>query len=169
MNYLKSILIIFALISLSACNNPDNKQIENNTNNIKEEIEAVKNVMKAYKDTIQNLSTAGLTELFTKDSEVFESGGVEGSFEHYLEHHLAPELNFFESFKFTDYKIDVKIDSPYAFTTETYVYHIKIKPDEEKNIEAKTISRKGVATSVLKKIDGKWKILKTHTSARNTK
>ncbi len=167
MNYLKSILIFFTLIIVSSCNNKNNQETKNT--NPEKEIQAVNQIMKAYKDGIQNLSTDGLSELFTKDSEVFESGGIEGSFTHYLEHHLAPELKYFESFNFTDYKIDTKIDLPYAFTTESYIYHIKIKPDEEKGRDAKTISRKGVATSILKKTDGKWKIIKTHTSARNIK
>ncbi|WP_371815901.1 hypothetical protein [Flavobacterium sp. CS20] len=56
---------------------------------------------------------------------------------------------------------------PYAFTTETYIYTIVLNPDEKG--ESRTIKKKGVATSILKKMDGKWKIIKTHSSSRNTK
>ena len=157
--------ILFTALVLSACT----KQSNENKADTNKEIQEVKQVMKAYKDGLQKLTTDGLVELFSNDSEVFESGGVEGSFSHYLEHHLAPELKYFSNFDFTDYKIDVKIAMPYAFTTETYIYHIGIKPNEEKGVEAKTISRQGVATSILKKTEGKWKIIKTHTSARNYK
>ena len=66
------------------------------------EKEAVLKVMKTYKDALQNLTTEGTFELFTKDSEVFESGGVEGSYAHYIEHHLGPELGHFKKFEFSD-------------------------------------------------------------------
>jgi ketosteroid isomerase-like protein len=128
---------------------------------------AVLKVMKTYKDALQNLTTEGTFKLFTKDSEVFESGGVEGSYANYIEHHLGPELGHFKKFEFSDYEIDVKVDTPYAFTTETYIYTIVLKADEKGN--TRTIKKKGVATSILKKVDGDWKIIKTHTSSRNTK
>uniref|UniRef100_UPI004048B4F3 YybH family protein n=1 Tax=Mariniflexile sp. TaxID=1979402 RepID=UPI004048B4F3 len=129
--------------------------------------EAVIAVMKTYKDAIQNLTTEGTANLFAEDSEIFESGGVEGTYAHYTEHHLGPELGEFKSFTFSDYEIDAKVDSPYAFTTETYIYTIVLNPNEKG--ETRTIRKKGVATSILKKMDGKWKIIKTHTSSRNTK
>jgi ketosteroid isomerase-like protein len=131
------------------------------------EKEAVLKVMKTYKDALQNLTTEGTFKLFTKDSEVFESGGVEGSYANYIEHHLGPELGHFKKFEFSDYEIDVKVDTPYAFTTETYVYTIVLKADEKG--DTRTIKKKGVATSILKKVDGDWKIIKTHSSSRNIK
>ncbi|MCH2489213.1 MAG: nuclear transport factor 2 family protein [Flavobacteriales bacterium] len=131
------------------------------------EKEAVLKVMKTYKDALQNLTTEGTFELFTKDSEVFESGGVDRSYAHYIEHHLGPELGHFKKFEFSDYEIDAEVDLPYAFTTETYIYTIVLNPDDEGN--SRTIKKKGVATSILKKIDGLWKIIKTHSSSRNTK
>lgn len=133
--------------------------------NIEPEKEAVLKVMKTYKDALQNLTTEGTFDLFTKDSEVFESGGAEGTYTHYIEHHLGPELDHFKKFEFSDYGIDVKVDEPYAFTTENYVYTIVLQPDDKGN--SRTIEKKGVATSILKKIDGKWKIIKTHSSSRN--
>lgn len=141
-------LLMIGAVSVFAQSNNDTKEVEQ--------------VMKAYKDGVESLSTKGLTSLFTKDSEVFESGGVEGTFEHYLEHHLGPELGNFKSFKFSDYKIETKLDLPYAFTTETYIYTIVLEGD-------RTIKKSGIATSVLKKVNGEWKIMKTHTSSRNTK
>ena len=67
--------------------------------------EAVLKVMKSYKDALQNLTTEGTFELFTKDSEVFESGGVEGSYANYIEHHLGPELGHFKKFEFSDWNL----------------------------------------------------------------
>nr|AOE05631.1 conserved hypothetical protein [uncultured bacterium] len=142
-------------------------QIYSQNRDLETEKETVLEVMKSYKDALQNLTTEGTFELFTKDSKVFESGGVEGTYSHYIEHHLGPELGHFKSFTFSDYEIDVQVDAPYAFTTETYVYTIVLNPDDKGN--SRTIKKKGVATSILKKIDDKWKIIKTHSSSRNTK
>ena len=131
------------------------------------EKEAVIAHMQQYKDALQNLSTEGTMKLFSEDSQVFESGGTEGTYANYIEQHIGPELSHFNSFTFSDYTIDVQVDLPYAFTTETYVYTIDLKENKEKNRKAQIISKKGVATSVLKKNNDSWKILKTHSSSRN--
>jgi uncharacterized protein (TIGR02246 family) len=121
---------------------------------------AVKGVLKEYNSAIEKLDATGTEKLFTADSKIFESGGSEGNYAHYLEHHLNPELKEFKSFQFSDYKVEVKIDGKYAFATETYNYTIIVAKD---NSEAK---RKGVATSVLKKENGTWKIMIGHNSSR---
>jgi len=125
------------------------------------EEEDVIKVLSNYHNAIENLDAAGTENLFSKESQIFESGGVEGTYAHYLEHHLGPELKAFTSFKFSDYKADVVIDGIYAFVTETYNYTIVLAEDE------RIIERKGVATSILKKINGEWKIVKSHSSSRN--
>ncbi len=123
--------------------------------------------MKKYKDALQNLSVDGTMELFSEDSQVFESGGTEGTYANYIEHHIGPELSHFNSFTFSDYTIDVQIDLPYAFTTETYIYTLDLKPNKEKNRKSQIISKKGVATSILKKDNNTWKIINTHSSSRD--
>jgi ketosteroid isomerase-like protein len=160
MKVLKLITLITILITTVNFTNAQNSK---DTTDKQDVIE----VMKSYKDALQNLTTEGTFELFTEDSKVFESGGVEGSYAHYIEHHLGPELGHFKSFTFSDYEIDVQVDGNYAFTTETYVYTIVLKPNDKG--ESRTIAKKGVATSILKKIGEKWKIIKTHSSSRNKK
>lgn len=134
---------------------------------ITSEKEAVVLMLKKYKDALQDLTTEGTFDLFSDDSAVFEQGGIEGTYKNYIAHHLGPELGHFEKFEFSDYTIEAEISLPYAFTTESYVYTIILKPKDGK--EARTINKKGIATSVLKKIDGDWKIIKTHSSSRNIK
>ena len=131
--------------------------------------EAVLQVMKSYKDAIQNLTTDGTFELFTPDATVFEQGKVEGSYKDYINHHLGPELGHFKSFKFSDYNIDITVNLPYAFATENYLYTIVLKGDESKGKQERTIESKGVATSVLKKINGEFKIIHTHSSFKKLK
>jgi len=126
------------------------------------EAAAVRSVLTQYKSAIERLDATGTERLFTTDSTVFETGGVEGSYSNYLAHHLGPELKAFKSFKFSDYKVDVRIEGPVALATETYNYRLETKKGE-------IAERRGVATSVLKKIGGRWKILSMHNSARKPK
>jgi ketosteroid isomerase-like protein len=123
--------------------------------------EAVRAVLAAYKRGLERLDVSQLSQLFSEDSQIFESGGVEGTFANYLAHHIGPELGEFAEFSFRDYKADVRVDSPYAFGTETYLYKIVLKTD------GRVIERKGVATSVLKKTGGQWQIVQMHSSSRN--
>lgn len=125
------------------------------------EVESVKAVLHAYKQSLENLDAAPAMNLFTADSQVFESGGVEGTFANYLEHHIGPELGHFSEFSFRDHSVEVRLDLPFAFTTETYIYKIVLKED------GRVIEKKGIATSILKKTADGWKIIQTHTSSRN--
>lgn len=126
------------------------------------EEEAVKKVLQEYKTAIENLSTAGVVDLFVKNSEIVESGSLEGPISTYLEHHLGPELREFKSFKFSNYTVKVEVNGNYAFATEDYIYTIVLQ-------DGKEIKQKGVATSVLQKTEQGWKIKSTHSSARRSK
>jgi uncharacterized protein (TIGR02246 family) len=124
--------------------------------------EAIEAVLENYKAAIERLDASGTEKLFAADSQIFETGGVEGTYQNYLAHHLGPELDHFRSFKFSDYKVDVRFEGPVALATETYRYRIETESGE-------VAERLGVATSVLKKVDGDWKILSMHNSARRPK
>lgn len=125
------------------------------------ETAAVRTVVTAYKESLESLDAAKAKDLFTADSQVFESGGVEGTYAHYLEHHIGPELAEFKAFSYRDYSVEVRLELPLALATESYIYRIALKGDGQ------VIEKKAVTTSVLKKIDGEWKIIQTHTSSRN--
>ena len=120
---------------------------------------AVKSVLRHYQSAVERLDGTGTEHLFTSDSAIFETGGVEGTYAHYLAHHLTPELAEFKSFSFSDYKVDVRFEGPVALATESYKYRIETKTGV-------VAERLGVTTSVLKKVGGQWKILVSHNSAR---
>ncbi|KGB56018.1 hypothetical protein FG91_00902 [Sphingopyxis sp. LC81] len=115
-----------------------------------------------YKKAVEGRDLSGVESLFAPDAQIFESGGVEGNFVHYRDHHLAPELKAFKSFAFRDYKVAVRGEGELAIATETYSYTI-VLPDGE------TVARDGVATSVLKWTGGKWQIISLHSSSRKPK
>jgi uncharacterized protein (TIGR02246 family) len=146
---MKIIIIIattFFIFSISAFSQSD-------------DTDAIKALLKQYNSAIEKLDATGTEDLFIEDSKIFESGGGEGSYRHYLEHHLTPELKEFKSFRFNDYIIDVHVDGNYAFADEEFKYQIISKENEE------VVTRNAVTTSVLKKIDGEWKIAILHFSS----
>ena len=120
---------------------------------------AVRSVLAAYVSAIERLDLRGTERLFTRDSMIFETGGSEGNYAHYLAHHLTPELGEFKSFKYNDYKVNVRFEGRTALATETYKYRIETKKGE-------VAERLGVATSVLRKEGGRWKVVMMHNSAR---
>lgn len=126
------------------------------------DVNAVKATLAAYKDAIERLDAKGTERLFVPDSLIFETGGSEGTYANYLGHHLGPELGEFKSFKFDDYKVNVRFEGPIAIATESYTYHIVTKKGD-------AADRLGVATSVLRKQSGQWKIVMMHNSARRPK
>ena len=100
----------------------------------------------------------GPDELFTTDSEIYESGTNDGTYSHYRQSHLNPELAELKTIKFADYKVSVMIIGKYASAMETYNYLLTTK----NNMELKGNS---ITTSVLKKIKGEWKNMICHNSS----
>lgn len=81
---------------------------------------AVEAVLSQYKAAIEKLDAKGTERLFAADSQIFETGGSEGTYATYLAHHLGPELAAFKSFTFSNYKVSVRFEGPVALATETY-------------------------------------------------
>lgn len=123
---------------------------------------AVRSVLSQYKQAIEQLDARGTERLFAADSAIFETGGREGNYANYLARHLGPELAEFKSFRFSNYKIEVRFVGPVALATESYTYRIETKKGE-------IAERLGVATSVLTKVKGNWRILSMHNSGRRPK
>ena len=121
----------------------------------------VRAVVTAYKDAIQRMDVSQTPGLFWADSEIFENGGVEGSFAYYLKHHLGPEFADLAGFDFRNHETKVEIDGDTAFVSETYTYHITFKDSARAPIE-----RRGAATSVLRKRGDEWRFDVYHSSAR---
>ncbi|MBB1177690.1 nuclear transport factor 2 family protein [Brevundimonas aurantiaca] len=121
----------------------------------------VRAVVTAYKTAIEQMDVSQTPALFWADSEIFENGGVEGSFAYYLEHHLGPEFDDLAGFDFRDHDMKVEVDGDTAFVSETYTYHITFKDSARAPID-----RRGAATSVLRKRGDEWRFDIYHSSAR---
>jgi uncharacterized protein (TIGR02246 family) len=120
---------------------------------------AVEEVLRQYRTAIERLDATGTERLFAEDSQIFETGGVEGTYRNYLAHHLGPELGHFTAFRFTNVSIDIRFEGPVALATESYNYRIERR-------EGEPIERRGVTTSVLRRTDAGWRIVISHNSSR---
>ena len=120
---------------------------------------AVREVLSRYRSAIERLDAAGTEPLFAEDSQVFENGGLEGTYRNYLAHHLGPELGHFTSFRFSNVAVDVRFEGPVALATESYTYRIE-------RHEGEPIERRGVTTSVLRRTAAGWQIVSMHGSSR---
>lgn len=123
------------------------------------DIAAVTEILGQYRAAIERLDASGTERLFAEDSQLFENGGVEGSYSNYLAHHLGPELGHFTSFRFSDVAVDIRFEGPVALATETYTYRIERR-------EGEPIERRGVTTSVLRRVGSDWRIITSHNSSR---
>ncbi len=119
-----------------------------------------KAVLLAYKDAIENLDGAAATALFTQEAQIFEQGGLEGTWAQYLERHLGPEFDEIVSFEFSNYQAGVEVTGDLAVAWETYSYTIVLKD------EAEPIVRLGAATSILRRAGDSWLISLYHSSSR---
>tara|TARA_R110000782_G_scaffold29361_3_gene72984 strand:- start:1236 stop:1727 length:492 start_codon:yes stop_codon:yes gene_type:complete len=118
-------------------------------------------VLRGYREAIEALDAEAGSAFFWADGRVYEQGGVEGTYGDYLAHHLGPELTAFSAFSFNDYDSQVAVVGDIAYATETYVYRIAFKDTARPAVE-----RRGVATSVLERRGGVWRIVSYHSSAR---
>lgn len=94
----------------------------------------IKELLNTYKDAVTQLDAAGTKKLFAEDSQIIESGSVEGTYAQYLDHHLAPELNEFKTFDFDNYKVEVTVSGDFAYAVETYAYVIVLKKDNSEHM-----------------------------------
>lgn len=153
-------LLLFTLAMAAAPPEADIRQPhETEATSRKADEAAIRSALRSYQAAIERLDPAGTERLFTADSAIFESGGVKGTYANYLAHPLRPELAEFRSFRFSEYRTDIRFEGPVALATETYTYRVETKSGE-------VAERRGVTTSVLKRVGGEWRIALLHSSAR---
>lgn len=122
---------------------------------------APRDVAFAYLAAVQagDLDRAG--SLFVRDSSIFESGGDEGNWQHYREHHLGAEIDEISSFSITegDPEIVTSADGSLALVAWPIEYSIALR-DERK------IDSRGTVTFVLVLQENVYKIRHLHWSSR---
>jgi len=100
--------------------------------------------------------------LVVDESVVFESGGDEGTWSHYREHHLGPEVEQFAAFEIRpgEMRTTTSHDGTLAIDTLPLEYDITLKGD------GRRIESAGTATFSLVPADGRYRIAHVHWSSR---
>jgi len=106
-----------------------------------------------------DLDAAGA--LFAADSLIFETGGVEGTWREYRDHHIGPELDAIESFVISHAPPTERTsaDRTMAFVAWPIEYTIKLA-------DGRTIESRGTVTFVLENHGHHYMIRHLHWSSR---
>lgn len=103
----------------------------------------------------------GAGKLFAATSSVFESGGREGAWAAYREHHLGPEIGEIKTFKVARGEPETASskDGTMGFVAWPIEYRIELK-------DGKLIESRGTVTFVLAREGAEYRIRHLHWSSR---
>lgn len=118
-------------------------------------------VAAAYLARLQESDLDGAGKLFARDSSIYESGGVEGTWQTYREHHLGPEVAEVASFTIIEKDPEVvkSEDGSLAFVAWPIEYTIVLKDE-------RIIRSRGTVTFILVRGTDAYKIRHLHWSSR---
>ncbi len=124
----------------------------------KTESEDVVQTLKSYAAAVQSKDIDEIEKyvITSEDFTVFEGGHINWGWPDYRDNHLAPELKAFLEFQYNYQNIKAQVLGDMAYATLKYNIAIKMKERE--------VSGEGLATAVLIKKAGRWKIQHMHTS-----
>lgn len=114
---------------------------------------------KAYDAAFNARDIDKLGTMYHPDVTVFEGAGIDRTWAKYRDGHLGPELKRFENLQWahSDFEVHMLGDAA-AYVTASY--SIKYKLGERE------VDSGGIATHVLVKADGVWRIRHSQTAAR---
>tara|TARA_R110002167_G_scaffold254359_3_gene460593 strand:- start:7944 stop:8369 length:426 start_codon:yes stop_codon:yes gene_type:complete len=89
---------------------------------------------------------------------IIEGSGVNHGWDDYRDNHLGPELNAYKNFTYKYLAIEPVVKGEFAFVALRY----ELTADTDSG----HIEMEGRGTTVLEKMEGRWRIVHTHTSGR---
>ena len=113
----------------------------------------------SYDEALNAKDLDKLGTFYEPNVTIFEGGGVNHGWVDYRDHHLGPELEAFEDLKFGHSAVrafPLSAESAYV----TAEYHLEARYKE------RDIDVTGLATLLLVKKEGRWRIRHSHTSSR---
>ncbi len=118
-------------------------------------------VAAAYLDAMESGDLEAAEALFAPQSSVFESGGEEGTWQQYREHHIGPELDAIESFTIVrgEPEAQTSQDGSMAFVAWPIEYRIQLN-------DGRTIESRGTVTFVMVVEGAEHRIRHLHWSSR---
>ena len=92
-----------------------------------------------------------------------ESGGQNEGLTDLVEHHVEPEGDAFEDFELSLSNVETNIEGDFAWVIADVEFKALVKKDQRQ------IHSRGYETFLFRRVDGKWKIVHTHSSSRPVK
>ena len=121
-------------------------------------------VAAAYLTAMESGDLEAAEALFAPKSSVFESGGEEGSWQHYREHHIGPELAQIKSFSVSRGEPEVEESQDGSMALVAWPIEYRIALEDQRVIESI-----GTVTFVLVRGDDGLRIRHLHWSSRKQK
>ena len=114
---------------------------------------------KSYDEAFNARDLQKLATMYHTDVTIFEGSGINRGWVDYRDNHLGPELKSFQDLQWAHSNIVVHLlGDASAYVTADYT--IKYKTGD------RVVDSGGIATHVLVKEQGVWKIRHSHTAAR---
>ncbi len=121
---------------------------------------AVRQVVEAIAALTQAGDIAGLDTIYAHDRwvHIIENTGVNHGWADYRDHHLKPELDEAQNFRYRYWGVEPQIRGNMAWASFRY----EVSADLPRGPAA----AEGRGTAVLEKRDGRWLVVHLHTSGR---
>jgi uncharacterized protein (TIGR02246 family) len=89
-----------------------------------------------------------------------ESGGQNEGLTDLIEHHVEPEGDAFDSFELTLAPTEVHVEGDFAWAITDVELDAVLRKDQRR------IHNRGFQTLILRRVEGAWKVVHTHSSSR---
>ena len=118
-------------------------------------------VARTYFEAMDRKDLAAAEALFAASSSIFETGGDEGDWAHYRDHHIGAELDAFVLFETSleEPETEASADGTMAFVAWPLEYHIELK-------DGRKVDSRGTVTFLLVREEGEFRIRHLHWSSR---
>jgi ketosteroid isomerase-like protein len=122
--------------------------------------EAVRALLENVASWMEAGDFAALDEVYApgEDVHIIEGAGVNHGWKEYRDSHLKPELESFENFSYSYFDVEPHVRGDVAWAGFRYELSVDTARGH--------IEMEGRGTAVLERMDGDWRIVRTHTSGR---
>lgn len=121
-------------------------------------------VAAAYLEAMESGDLDAAEALFAPHSSIFESGGQEGDWQHYREHHIGPELSAIKSFSISRGEPEVEESQDGSMALVAWPIKYRIELEDQRLIESI-----GTVTFVMVRGADGLRIRHLHWSSRKQK
>ena len=124
---------------------------------------AVRDALMKSATSFEKNDMAAATRVWANDESVtvFESGHANYGWADYRDHHLGPEMKEMQNTKYSFSDMKVHLAGNTAWATMKY----SIAADVGEAGKTRHVEGAGLATAILEKRDGQWRIVHWHSSA----